>query len=87
MEARVKITAPQGHAMGTQVLVDGVAVEKLSGVDVSIEVGKPNLCRLHLIARAQDVDIGAQVSIGGTVLPEAVERALLTYLLAKYPEA
>lgn len=86
MEARVKITAPHGHAQGTEVLVDGVKVERLSGLDVSIAVGEHNTVRLHLVARAQDIEIAAQVRIGGTVLPEAVERALLAYLQAKYPK-
>lgn len=86
MEARVKITAPHGHAQGTEVLVDGVKVERLAGLEVSIGVGAPNTVRLHLVARAQDIEISAQVRIGGTVLPAAVERALLAYLQAKYPK-
>lgn len=87
MAARVQITTPNGHARGTKVVVDGVEVNRLTRVDVSIDIDKPNVVRLHLIARAQDIDIGAEVRIGGTIIPEAVERALLAYLVAKYPDA
>ena len=87
MEARVKITAPTGGAQGTEVLIDGQRMEGLSGVDVSIAVGEPNTVRLHLITTEQDIEMSAQVRIGGAVMPEAVERALLVYLQAKYPEA
>lgn len=86
MEARVKITAPSGGAQGTEVLIDGRRMEGLSGVDVSIAVGEPNTCRLHLIARAQDIEVGAHIRIGGAVMPECMERAMLVYLQAKYPE-
>lgn len=82
----VKITAPTGGPEGTEVLIDSQPMEGLAGVDVSIAVGDANTVRLHLIARAQDIEIGAQVRIGGAVMPEAVELALLAYLQAKYPE-
>lgn len=83
----VKITSPTGTGVGTEVLVDGQRMEMLSGVDVSIAVGEPNTVRLHLITTEQDIEMSAQVRIGGAVMPEAVERALLAYLQAKYPEA
>lgn len=44
MTARVKITAPHRHAKGTEVLVDGVKVERLAGLEVSIGVGEPTPC-------------------------------------------
>ena len=87
MQSTVKITAPNGGPNGTEVLIDGVPMKALAGVDVSIAVGEPNTVRLHMIAHAQDVEIGADVRIGGALIPEAVERALLVYLLAKYPQA
>ncbi|MFS2047543.1 hypothetical protein ACEN9J_03045 [Variovorax sp. Varisp41] len=67
-------------------LVDGAEMQHcLSGVDVEMHVGEPNLVRLHMVSRVEDIDIQAVVRIGGTSLPEAVERALLLHLSAKYP--
>lgn len=86
MQSTVKITAPYGHARGSHVLIDGVEVKLLTGVDVSLAMDQPNTVRLHMIAHAQDIEIGAEVRIGGAVIPTAVEMALLTYLQVKYPE-
>lgn len=86
MASTVKITSPDGIGRGTHVLIDGEPVKKLVGVDVSIGVGEPNTVHLHMIALAQDIEIEAEVKIGGAVIPPAVELALLAYLEKKYAD-
>jgi hypothetical protein len=86
MASTVKITSPNDSGMGTQVTIDGVKVGHLTGTDVSIGVGQPNTVRLHMIALAQDIEIEAEVKIGGAVIPPAVELALLAYLDKKYAD-
>lgn len=82
----VKIKSPNGSGMGTEVVVDGTVVRHLTGVDVALGVGQPNVVRLHMIAQAQDIEIEADVKIGGMVVPPAVELALLGYLDKKYAD-
>jgi hypothetical protein len=86
MTSTVKITSPNGAGYGTEVTIDGVKVGHLTGTDVSIGVGQANTVRLHMIALAQDIEIEAEIKIGGAVIPPAVEMALLAYLDKKYAD-
>lgn len=86
MTSTVKITSPNGTGQGSEITIDGQKVKYLSGADVSIHVGEANVVRLHMVAQAKDIEIAAEVKIGGAVIPPAVELALLAYLEKKYAD-
>ena len=87
MTSAVKITSPNGTGQGSEVIIDGQAVKYLSGMDVSIHVGEANVVRLHMVAQVQDIEIAAEIKIGGAVIPPALELALQEYFNRKYPLA
>lgn len=66
--------------------VDGVELNRMTGLVVEAKPGQPMEVRVALFARQADFDLtGAVLKIGGAEMPEALEKALLDYLCAKYP--
>lgn len=79
----IKIESGIGWA---KCFVHGVELRQITGMVVDFQPGQPPEVRVDLFARHSTIDLtGAVLKIGGVDMPNDLEKALLDYLCAKYP--
>jgi len=81
--SNIKIESASGWA---KVWVDGVELRQLTGIAVNFPVGQIPEVAVSMAAFTGDLTMAdGTLKINGLEMPEALEKALLDFLCAKYP--